>query len=211
VILLKLSNSRNSSRSELNFNNTSLDTSKNQKNGSSIEVEIKPNNPSQVQIEEEIGHLYADLSEEFAHYKIHNFKTLLYAKLAQAFVDYKIQDSKSLNSVEQDIKYKLDELKKELLINAEDAEEMLEIVNAFEEMKNGFEDVLKDKSVKVKEEGEEIKKRVQSKLNKLEKTLKSTVDQLNGDAVVIITEDIEDKADLLKAGSGDQGLEDSSS
>jgi ElaB/YqjD/DUF883 family membrane-anchored ribosome-binding protein len=78
-------------------------------------------------------------------------------------------------------------------------------------MKNGFEDVLKDKSVKVKEEGEEIKKRVQSKLNKLEKTLKSTVDQLNGDAVVIITEDIEDKADLLKAGSGDQGLKDSSS
>jgi ElaB/YqjD/DUF883 family membrane-anchored ribosome-binding protein len=211
VILLKLSNSGNSSRSGLNFNNTSLDVTKNQKNGNSIEVEIKPNNTSQVQIEEEIGRLYADLSEEFAHYKIHNFKTLLYSKLAQAFVDYKIQDSKDLNSVEQDTKYKLDELKKELLINAEDADEMLEIVNAFEEMKNGFENVLKDKSVKVKEEGEEIRNRVQSKLDKLEKFLKSAVDQLNGDAVVIIAEENKDKADQLKAGSGDQGSEDSSS
>jgi ElaB/YqjD/DUF883 family membrane-anchored ribosome-binding protein len=210
VILLKLSNSRNSPRSELNFNNTSLDVSKSQKNGSSIEVDIKPNNPSEVQIEEEIEHLYADLSEEFAHYKIHNFKTLLYTKLAQAFVDYKIEDSKDLNSVEQDVKDKLNELKKELLINAEDADEMVEIVNAFEDMKNGFENVLKDKSVKLKEEGEEIKKRVQSKLDKLEKNLKSTVDQPNGDRVVI-AEDIKDKSEQLKAGFEDQGSEDSSS
>jgi ElaB/YqjD/DUF883 family membrane-anchored ribosome-binding protein len=209
-MLLKLTNSRNSSRSELNFNNTSLEVGKNQKNGSSIEVEIKPNNPSAVQIEEEIGRLYADLSEDFANYQIHNFKTLLYAKLAQAFVDYKIQDSKDLNSIEQDIKSKLNELKKELLTNAEDADETVEIVNAFEDMKNGFENVLKDRSVKVKEEGEEIKNRVQSKLDKLEKNLKSTVDQLNGDGVVIV-EDIEDKAEPLKAGFEDQGTEDSNS
>jgi ElaB/YqjD/DUF883 family membrane-anchored ribosome-binding protein len=210
VLLLKLSNSRNSSRSELNFSNTSLDVSKSQKNGSSIEAGIKPNGPSEVQIEEEIEHLYADLSEEFAHYKIHNFKTLLYTKLAQAFVDYKIEESKDLNSVEQDAKDKLKELKKELLINAEDADEMVEIVNAFEDMKNGFENVLKDKSVKLKEEGEEIKKRVQSKLDKLEKNLKNTVNQLNGDGVVI-AEDIEDKAVPLKTGFEDQGSEDSSS
>jgi ElaB/YqjD/DUF883 family membrane-anchored ribosome-binding protein len=209
-MLLKLTNSRNSSRSELNFNNTSLEVGKNQKNGSSIEVEIKPNNPSAVQIEEEIGRLYADLSEDFANYQIHNFKTLLYAKLAQAFVDYKIQDSKDPNSIEQDIKSKLNELKKELLTNAEDADETVEIVNAFEDMKNGFENVLKDRSVKVKEEGEEIKNRVQSKLDKLEKNLKSTVDQLNGDGVVIV-EDIEDKAEPLKAGFEDQGTEDSNS
>jgi ElaB/YqjD/DUF883 family membrane-anchored ribosome-binding protein len=205
VILLKLSNSRNPSRSELNFNNSSLEVGKNQKNGSSIEVEIKPNNPSAVQIEEEIGHLYADLSEDFANYKTHNFKTLLYAKLAQAFVDYKIQVSKDLNSIEQDIKYKLDELKKELLINAGDADETVEIVNAFEDMKNGFENVLKDRCVRVKEEGEEIKNRVQSNLDKLEKNLKSRVDQLNGDGVVTV-EDIEDKA-----GFENQGSEDSNS
>ena len=210
MILLKLSNSRNSSRSELNFNNTSPDVSKSQKNGSSIEVDIKQNNSSEVQIEEEIGDLYADLSEEFARYKFHNFKALLYTKLAQAFVDNKIQNSKDFNSIEQDIKDKLNELKKELLINAEDAEEMLEIVNAFEEMKNGFENVLKDKSVEVKEEGEEIKNRVQSKLDKLEKNLKSTVDQLNGDGAVT-AEDIENKAEQLKPGFEDQGSEGSSS
>ena len=53
------------------------------------------------------------------------------------------------------------------MINTEHADEVVEIVNAFEEMKYGFESMLKVKSVTLEKEGEDIKKRAQSKVDGL--------------------------------------------